>query len=196
MTDERKSPLDSALDLVLYAPVGMAVTAAEELPKLAAKGRSRLASQIAMARMVGRFAVAQGRKELNRRLGYTAAPDNGRAQTERPPAGESGGGVGGAGMGGEGGVSAGGVAGSDTHRRARAVGETQRARAAGPAGSEHPASPGGLAIPGYDSLSASQVVQRLAGLAPDELVAVAAYEAAHRGRRTILTRARQLQGRS
>jgi hypothetical protein len=50
-----------------------------------------------------------------------------------------------------------------------------------------------LAIPGYDSLSASQVVSRLAGLAPDELEAVRAYEAASRGRRTILTKISQLQ---
>ncbi|HLH47059.1 MAG TPA: hypothetical protein VKV25_07870 [Acidimicrobiales bacterium] len=50
-----------------------------------------------------------------------------------------------------------------------------------------------LAIPGYDSLSASQVVQRLDGLAPDELEAVRRYEANGRGRRTILARVTQLQ---
>jgi hypothetical protein len=50
-----------------------------------------------------------------------------------------------------------------------------------------------LAIPGYDSLSASQVVSRLAGLAPDELESVRAYEAASRSRRTILTKISQLQ---
>jgi hypothetical protein len=38
------------------------------------------------------------------------------------------------------------------------------------------------------------VVQRLAGLSPDELAAVGAYESTHRGRRTILTRVSQLQG--
>jgi len=52
---------------------------------------------------------------------------------------------------------------------------------------------GDLAIPGYDSLSASQVVQRLAGLAPPELDAVQIYEAAGRGRRTVLTKISQLQ---
>jgi len=50
-----------------------------------------------------------------------------------------------------------------------------------------------LAIPDYDSLAASQVVPRLAGLTPDELEAVRAYEAAHRARRTILGRVAQLQ---
>jgi hypothetical protein len=53
-----------------------------------------------------------------------------------------------------------------------------------------------LAIPGYDSLSASQVLPRLEGLAADELEAVRAYEAEHRGRKTILGRIAQLQGTS
>jgi len=51
-----------------------------------------------------------------------------------------------------------------------------------------------LPIPGYDALSASQVVERLAGLAPGELDAVHAYEAAHRQRRTILGKIEQLAG--
>ena len=64
-----------------------------------------------------------------------------------------------------------------------------------------PASNGGgssgavlLPIPGYDALSASQVVERLAGLTRDELDAVHAYEASHRQRRTILGKIEQLAG--
>jgi hypothetical protein len=49
-----------------------------------------------------------------------------------------------------------------------------------------------LAIPGFDTLSASQVVQRLDGLSRGELVAARAYEAGTRGRRTILSRIDQL----
>jgi hypothetical protein len=49
-----------------------------------------------------------------------------------------------------------------------------------------------LVIPGYDSLAASQVVPRLTTLNPDELSAIGAYEAANRGRRTILNRVKQL----
>jgi len=49
-----------------------------------------------------------------------------------------------------------------------------------------------LAIPGYDQLSASQVVERLDGLTPDELDAVREYELAHRGRSTILGKITQL----
>ncbi len=51
-----------------------------------------------------------------------------------------------------------------------------------------------LPIPGYDALSASQVVERLTGLTPDELEAVHAYEATHRQRRTILGKIEQLSG--
>ena len=49
-----------------------------------------------------------------------------------------------------------------------------------------------LAIPGYDALSASQVVERLAGLSGAELDAVRRYEAGHRRRRTILGKIEQL----
>ncbi len=50
-----------------------------------------------------------------------------------------------------------------------------------------------LAIPSYDELAASQVVKRLPGLEAAELAAIGVYEQANRGRRTILTRIRQLQ---
>jgi hypothetical protein len=58
----------------------------------------------------------------------------------------------------------------------------------------HPVAPdaGALAIPGYDTLSASQVVERLAGLAASDLGAVRAYEVANRNRRTILGKIDQL----
>jgi hypothetical protein len=49
-----------------------------------------------------------------------------------------------------------------------------------------------LPIPGYDALSASQVVERLAGLSPAELDAVRSYEGAHRNRRTILGKIDQI----
>jgi hypothetical protein len=51
-----------------------------------------------------------------------------------------------------------------------------------------------LPIPGYDELSASQVVERLVGLAASELNAIHAYEAANRQRRTILGKIEQLAG--
>lgn len=68
-----------------------------------------------------------------------------------------------------------------------------------PAGSAAPGAPAAdlpsaesLAIPGYDTLAASQVVQRLSSLEPDELEAIRRYEVSTRGRRTILHRIAQL----
>jgi hypothetical protein len=49
-----------------------------------------------------------------------------------------------------------------------------------------------LAIPDYDELSASQVVERLDGLDRSSLDAIRRYEAAHRGRNTILGKIAQL----
>ena len=50
-----------------------------------------------------------------------------------------------------------------------------------------------LAIPDYESLSASQVVPRLESLTDDELESIRQYEAANRARRTILSKIAQLQ---
>jgi hypothetical protein len=61
-----------------------------------------------------------------------------------------------------------------------------------PPGNGHVPPVSTLSIPGFDTLSASQVVQRLDGLNRSELVAVRAYEASTRGRRTILSRVDQL----
>jgi len=50
-----------------------------------------------------------------------------------------------------------------------------------------------LAIPDYDELSASQVVERLEGLDPASLEAIRRYESAHRGRNTILGKISRLR---
>ncbi len=76
--------------------------------------------------------------------------------------------------------------GRGTSARATSPAKTAAAPAGPPVGS--------LAIPDYDSLSASQVVNRLAGLSTEELKAVRAYEGANRARKTILNKAVQLLG--
>ena len=64
---------------------------------------------------------------------------------------------------------------------------TALAGAAAAAGSELP-------IPGYDGLSASQVIERLEGLSRGALERIRVYELAHRARRTILASIDQLAG--
>jgi hypothetical protein len=63
-------------------------------------------------------------------------------------------------------------------------------RAAAPAGDAPSAD--ALPIPDYDELSASQVVERLEGLDRESLDAIRAYESEHRGRNTILGKIAQL----
>ncbi|MGH9076432.1 MAG: hypothetical protein ACRDY0_03100 [Acidimicrobiales bacterium] len=185
MAPER-SLLDQALDLVVYAPVGFVVTLVDELPGWATKGRERLSQRAATARVVGQFVVADGR----RRLRASAFPPAPRAAPE--PAVPDHGLEGGLGSAAE---VAGPVPGD--HRPPAAAPAARTPRTRSPGRSDHAAGtrPAGahLAIPGYDSLSASQVVQRLASLAPSELEAVRLYEEATRGRRTILARVSQLQ---
>ena len=181
MTEVPK-PIDAALDLFLYVPVGLAMTAAEELPKLAAKGRTRINTQLTMARVVGQFAVSRGRQEIEKRLA-PAGPPAGPSRRATPV------------------VSGSGEADHGAHTNGKVIPLVEPVAAVAVVTEADPELPTGpvpasaeLAIPGYDSLSASQVVQRLAGLSQDELTAVGNYERAHRGRRTILNRIDQLQG--
>lgn len=157
-----KRPLDLALDLLVYAPVGLAVSARELLPKLAERGRARLSGQVATARVVGQFAVqqgqVQGRKAFARARADAVERLDGLGTTPTVP--------------------------TDRVREA----PTPAARTVTSSAAAET-----LAIPGYDSLSASQVLPRLDGLAAAELEAVRAYEGAHRGRKTILGRISQLQ---
>ncbi len=202
--DADKSTAERVLDLAFYAPLGLALSVAEAVPGLARKGRSRLGPQIVLARTVGQLAVKQGYRQL---VGIVTAPGANPFSSPRPPgptrkapgsttsaplelgeldpldplderdtpddlaAQNAPGAV---------------VVPLPTSRsnvgRHRNVGAPQKYAA-----SE-------LAIHSYDSLSAPQVVQRLAGLSRDEVAAVRAYEAATRARRTILARAEQLLG--
>lgn len=169
MADDNKNPVDQLLDLFVYAPLGLALTARDQLPSLIEKGRAQVTQQTMLAKMMGQFAVKEGEKEIRRRVEQMAArpepaPAPSPAPTPPPPT---------------------------TNGKASAPTDAAPAEPAAPKPTgEH------LAIPGYDTLSASQVVQRLPGLSNEELAAVRAYEESTRGRRTILTKIGQLQAES
>lgn len=180
---EDKNPVEQALDLFLYAPLGLALSIRDELPKLVERGRSQVNGQVQMARMMGQFATQAGQKEAEKYI---------RQATER--AGEV--------------VEEMLGARRESPRAATTV-ESKPTRTQGASDAERIVAGNGksdllagpdvpdvdaLAIPGYDTLSASQVVQRLAGLATDELEAVEVYERSNRNRRTILNRVDQLRG--
>src|SRR5690242_19238302 len=65
MPDDPKSPLDALLDLGLYGPLGLALEARDQLPKLIARGRQQVTSQVTLARMMGQYAWE---KDLSKRL--------------------------------------------------------------------------------------------------------------------------------
>jgi hypothetical protein len=174
--------LEAALDVFVYAPIGFAFDAREVVPKLVERGRN----QVALARLFGRYAMSRGQAEAERIL------TNRKATPAAPTTGT------------DVGVDA-DVDPTDEPTVAPIV-PAAAARAATVATS--PAEPGvpkkkaapkprasakKLPIPGYDSLSASQVIPRLDALRPRELEAVRVHEAANRARRTILNRIAQLQ---
>jgi hypothetical protein len=180
-------PAEQLLDLLVYAPLGLLFEARDLLPKLAEKGRQRMGGQVTVARMVGELAVRQGQRRAEQvlerlrqqnssaaRTAPSAEPTATSGRTEPPPGN---------------GLSTDGAPGNG-HRTAAPP------PAAAPAGARPPVPVTELAIPGYDTLSASQVVPRLEGLSDDELAAVRAYEEATRARKTVLTRIDQLRGRS
>lgn len=192
MPDEKKSPIDNVVELALYAPLGLALTARDHLPDLIARGRQQVTSQVMLARMMGQFAVKEGEKDLRKRVEGLSKTlgDLGILPEPNPPAPSP--------------AAAPAPAPGTVPTPPPEVevdltstnGSTNGAAGA-KATAEAPArSRAELSIPGYDTLSASQVVQRLGGLSAEELEDVRDYEAGTRGRRTILSKIAQLQSPS
>ena len=173
MSDE-KSPVEEVLDVVLYAPIGLVFSARELLPTLVEKGKA----QLGMAKMVGQFAAKQGQAEAEKL--FDRASKQAMSAFEQLAGG----------LGPRGAAPTTNGTAPSTNGSAPVIDVDAVEAPATPTSGPEAVS---LAIPDYDSLSASQVLPRLNGLTSDELEAVRAYEAAHRGRKTILNRAAQLQ---
>ena len=193
LVTEHKNPIEQALDVFVFAPLGFVLSARQTIPELAKKGREYAAA----AKVMGEFAIGQGREQaekavrqagdqatqtlsvvqsLSGRQPSRPAPPTRPAAPEPPDATEA---------------PAPPAAPEGAAVRAEAGPESggNGATAVRPTAQN-------LAIPGYDTLSASQVVQRLGGLSAEELEAVRAYEESGRGRKTILARVEQLQSGS
>ncbi|MDP9335200.1 MAG: hypothetical protein M3Q30_18105 [Actinomycetota bacterium] len=201
---EHPDRIERTLELLLYAPIGIGLFLKDAAPQLVdmfvSRGRAEIdrrqeevQQQVTTARSLGQVALAFGAPMVRRRVEQTVADAHRRA---------------------------GELLGSQVSDPSPARAETSPASpvaeelpspapaaiAPPPPTAEPPdtrddpasatngdlASRAGLPIPGYDALSASQVVERLIGLAPDELDAVHAYETSHRQRRTILGKIEQL----
>ena len=159
-----KRPVEQAVEFVLYAPIGFALEARKLVPSFIERGKQ----QVQVARMIGQFAVKQGQSEGKARLG--------KAQVQAEAM-----------------LAEFGLRPSEAPAPMDEKPEPPLRVAEEPTARSSAAS-ADLAIADYDSLAASQVIPRLAGLVASELEAVRAYEAAHRGRKTILGKVAQLQG--
>ncbi|MGZ4692476.1 MAG: hypothetical protein ACXWA3_02515 [Acidimicrobiales bacterium] len=194
-----KSPVDQWFEVFVYAPLGFALDARQLFPKFVDRGRS----QVVLARVIGKYAVKHGSTIAGDRLGQSQSQIAAVLQTLGWLPEEN---------------EADDTADVEAFEADEVVFHDEPAPAAAPGG---PAAPGDavesiapegaeptvpagghdlhavsvddLAIPDYDNLSASQVVPRLAGLSTAELEAVRRYEAARRGRKTILNKIAQLQ---
>lgn len=205
-----KNPLEDAVDQALstfvYAPIGLLFDGPARFPKLVRNGRN----QVTNARMMGQFAVQMGRTEVNKRaseldgpvvdllrgLGFVDGPPPGPKpaapepvvpvvdapdKAEEPTAKQ--------------GSAKTPAAKKPTAKRSAAKkAPAKRSPAKKAPATKAVSAPSAAALPitDYDSLSASQVVSRLQGLSAGELEAVRSYEAATRGRKTILNRVQQL----
>ena len=200
MSDNGKT--ERALDLLVYAPVGVALYLRDTVPTFVnlfvSRGKAELGQrrqqaqdQVAQAKAMGEFAVnfggpkvrehvekgiALARKGAESVLGGTGdesgAPDAAEDVPSPAPAPRP------------------DPAPAHSRPASRPAGKstkTTTTKSAAPA----PAATT-LVIPDYDELSASQVVERLDGLPAGDLDAVRAYEEAHRARRTILYKIEQL----
>lgn len=175
-----KPPFERAVNVVFYAPIGLGLTVVENGPVMLegfiARGRAEIdrryedvTRHVTTARSHGEVALAFGlpklRGRVQRRLDEMLDRGNGPAPASAPaPAPAP-------------------VASPPFQPYVATV---------RPEAPTNGAATASLPIPGYDELSASQVVERLLGLGRDELEAVRDYEATHRNRRTILGKIEQL----
>jgi hypothetical protein len=165
VTDDKK-PLEQAVDLMVFAPLGFALEARRLLPSFVERGRQ----QVNMAKVVGQFAVQHGQNEGKRRL--TKVQEQAEAI-----------------------LAEFGIAGTPHSSTDGEPAPAAGAKAAPtPVVRASAAQAATLPIADYDSLAASQVIPRLEGLEAADLAAVRAYELAHRGRKTILGKIAQLSG--
>ena len=163
-----KNPIEHAVELAVLAPLGFALEAKKLLPTFVERGRQ----QVNMAKVVGQFAVAHGQTTATKKLTKV------QAQAESILA--------------EFGLGGTEPEADDAPVAAEPAAPVVAAVPEAPVPARSSAAADALPIADYDSLAASQVIPRLAGLSADELAAVEAYELGNRGRKTILGKITQL----
>ena len=216
---ENDTPIERAVELLVYAPIGLAMFAKDTVPTFlkmfVARGQTEVTqrrktaeTQAGQYKTIGQMAVKYGGPEVRRQAEAAAGTMRKRAEdtlaavtaVTTPPAAPGTNGTAPAAPPREP-DSQPSAARADTTTTPK--GSTAK-RASKPKAAKVETAPGesaapspsprqdALAIPEYDLLSATQVIDRLIGLARPDLLAVQAYETAHRARTTILGKIAQL----
>lgn len=171
---------EKAKELLVYGPIGLALFMRDSAPQFmrmfVARGRTELqqrsksmGSQIDQVRALGENVTADGGPEVLKLLTTGIAALREKAEEA---------------------LTALGV--TPTESPAPTLPRVAYTPDAPSAPSATASASGELAIPGYDDLSASQVVDHLDELPAQDLAAIRVYEAAHRARNTILGKIEQL----
>jgi hypothetical protein len=176
---------DKALELLVYGPLGFALylrdTAPSFLKLFVARGRSvvddqrkSVGDQLGQARAVGEFATNYGGPKANRIVNDGISLIREQAETAITALNT--------------------LLGNPTVPPPASTGSARDpAPPSPPPATGAPTGNGRhLAIPDYDELSASQVVEHLDGLSRAELDAIRVYETEHRARNTVLGKIEQL----
>jgi hypothetical protein len=156
------------LDLAVFAPVGVAVSLRDELPRHVRQGRQAMENRLQLARFIGQLTVQTGRRELEKRLEERRASRPAEDASGQEPTGQE--------------VTAPGTGAEATTSVAAA-------------GHEATPSADDLPIGDYESVPAINVVERLRTMQPHEIELIRRFEVAHRARRTVLAKIDQLQQR-
>lgn len=181
---------EEALKLLVYAPIGAAMYVKDMAPTFlnmfTARGKAQVDqsrtmanNMFTLAKSLGQARVTQTQQDVRKRAETVRGAAEGglkvvqgisrNAGTAAQTAGER--------------IRQASPVGGTTSGNGAANGvATERGSAKAPTATAPP----DLAIPDYDSLSATQVAQRLSGLATAELQKVRDYEVANRGRKTIV----------
>jgi hypothetical protein len=181
VSDER-NPVDRAVEFAIHVPIGIAAFARDSLPTFtqmfAGRGKREVAqhqqqvqAKLANYRAIGELAITYGPPVVRQRLAEQMETLRLAARTTfdalpipRPAPEPT-------------------VARAATASRPPA---SDAAPAAAPTPVSAAVDASSLAIPDYDGLAASQIIERLEGLDPAELDEVDRYERATRARRTVL----------
>lgn len=204
---DHDNPLERVVELLVYAPIGLAMFAKDTVPTFmkmfVARGQTEVTqrrktaeTQAGQYKTIGQMAVKYGGPEVRRQAEAAAGTVRKRAEetlagitavsaplaapatmTTQPSARPS-------------------TRSNGTAAKSSSAATTKPAKSMTVEAATHESAAltvDDLAIPEYDLLSASQVIDRLEGLTQPDLLALERYETTHRARTTILGKIAQLR---